>query len=161
MGVEVAALGVPELLAAETATSIVAGTEIVSGAALTAQGASVAGLSALGAEGAATYTAMEGLAGAAAAGATGANILNTAKTVATIASPFASLAAAASGASAARRFGGITNQPAVTPAVTMPTFGNADTLNAMRANIQDQIIRRGRAATILTSPSGSGDKLGN
>ena len=106
----------------------------------------------------------EPFAAGAASGLSGANILNTAKTAATLLSPAASLVQAASGASAEKRVGGATpiiNAPAVTPAVTMPTFGTVDTMNAMRANIQQQLVRRGRAATILTSPSGEGTKLGN
>ena len=96
------------------------------------------------------------------------SLVSGAKTAATILSPVTSLVQAASGANAARaagtRAGGATpiiNAPAVTPPVTMPTFGTVDTLNAMRANIQQQLVRRGRAATILTSETGSGTKLGN
>jgi hypothetical protein len=157
-----AELVVPELLAGEVIAGeavsgvFAAGAGELAGAAASYAGAgeAVSGL----------YAAGSGeLAGAAASYEAGsmANILNTAKTVATIASPFASLAAAASVANAARRVGGITNQPAVTPAVTMPTFGNVDTMNALRSNIQQQLVRRGRQATILTSQTGSGDKLGN
>lgn len=148
--------------AAEVAgSSLIGGTEVVAGAALTPGGASIAALNTLGPSGIATYGAMEGLAGVA-AGATGASsVFNSLKSAASILSPVSSLVSAASGTTTRIGKNSITNGPAVAPAVTMPTFGNADTLNAMRSNIQEQIVRRGRSATILTSPTGSGDKLGN
>lgn len=111
------------------------------------------------------WSAAEPFAAGAASGVSGSSILNSAKTIATIASPITSLVQAAGGVESAKRAGSsITNAtqtPIVTPPVTMPTFGNADTLNSMRANIQEQLVRRGRAATILTSETGGGSKLGN
>lgn len=90
------------------------------------------------------------------------------KTAATIINPIMSLAGAVGGVKAAKdqanAISAIANKDTtpltVAPPVPMPTAGNADTLNAMRANIQEQVVRRGRAATILTSPS-DGTKLGS
>ena len=86
----------------------------------------------------------------------GSELVSGFKTAATILSPISSIAQLASG----ERIQPMVNGPGVKPAVTMPTFGSADTLNAMRADIQEQVVRRGRAATILTSPTGEGTKLG-
>lgn len=150
---------------AASTSSIIGGTEVVPGAALTAGGASEAGLALLGPSGAATYGAMEGLAGATAADVGVGSALSTAKTIATVLSPIASLASASAGISAAKGQSAamaslLNNPPQVAPPVTMPTMGSADTLNSMRSNIQEQMVRRGRASTILTSPS-EGNTLGN
>lgn len=97
----------------------------------------------------------------------GTSLLDSLKTAATVISPLSSLIAAASGVKAAKSLsnvgpgtsiGGVP-APTVAPPVTMPTLGGADTLSAMQANIQEQLVRRGRAATILTNPS-SGGTLG-
>lgn len=84
-------------------------------------------------------------------------LVNGAKTAATIMNPIASMAQLTGN----KRIMPMTNRPAVTPPVTMPTFGSANQLNALRGNIQEQLVRRGRAATILTSETGSGNTLGN
>lgn len=147
--------------AGEAATStLIGGTEVVGGAALTPGGASIAGLSALGESGAATYGAMEGLAAQGAASAVGIKgVLDTAKAVGTILSPVASLAQASAGVKASKG-SSITNAPPIEPPVTMPIMGSPTSMNALRANLQEQTMRRGRASTILTSPD-SGDKLGS
>ena len=165
--------GVGEAAVAEGAKAATeVGSALATETGLTAGGANIAALNTLGPAGVATYSAMETVAGlgaiptVAAGAVTASNILNTAKTVATIASPISSVIQAASGASAVKK--GITNAtgspivaPQVTAPVTMPTFGSQNTLNALRSNIQEQLVRRGRAATILTSPSASSDKLGS
>lgn len=90
-------------------------------------------------------------------------IMRTAKTISTVVSGVSSLAQAAAGisaASAAKKKGVQTDAPQIAAPITMPISGSGDTLNAMRSNIQEQLVRRGRAATILTSPD-SGDKLGS
>ncbi len=98
--------------------------------------------------------------GAAAAGAgAGAGVLSTLKDVATVASPVFSAASTLQGMSAAKRMGSMTGVPQVSPLVPMPSLGDLGTMNAMRANLQQQLQRRGRAATILTAPSG--DRLGS
>lgn len=88
------------------------------------------------------------------------DILGTLKTAATILSPISSIMGAASGISASKKMGVLTAPPAVTPPVTMPILGSGASLNSLRSNIQDQLMRRGRAATILTD-QGSGDRLGS
>lgn len=122
--------------------------------ALAAQGLVQTGVGAWG--------AAEAFSGAA-SGLSAANVLGNLKSAATILSPISSLMQVASGANASKRIGSnaITNGPAITPSVTMPTFGAADTLNAMSANVQEQVVRRGRAATILTSPTSGSDRLGS
>ena len=42
----------------------------------------------------------------------------------------------------------------------MPIFGSPNQLNALRSSIQEQLVRRGRAASILTSDAG-GERLGS
>ncbi len=145
---------------------------IIGDAFLPAALAASEGLATVGTAGAGAFAAPV------ASGITLSGVLDTAKTVATIASPAASIMQAASGEQALRRVGGVTNAtasppvaPVVTPMVQMPTqssegpvIGTPTTIgaiNSLRANIQEQLVRRGRYATILTSPSGSGSKLGN
>ena len=182
------ALGQPELLGLEAGTAAV-GSEAalgelgintaLSASTLTGEAASLAGPAALGGA-AAGATAGEiaatgagtGIIGATGIGSgtasaisTGSNIVSGLKTAATILNPIMSLAGAAGGIQAAKNAASLTNQPTlappvVPPPITMPTGGNADTMNAMRANIQEQVVRRGRAATILTNP-GEGDRLGS
>ncbi len=96
---------------------------------------------------------------AAGAAAAGASALSTIKDVATILSPVSSAAQALGAMDAAKSMGKLTGTPQVAATGRMPTLGDLDTMNAMRGNLQQQLQRRGRAATILTSPSG--DKLGN
>lgn len=49
---------------------------------------------------------------------------------------------------------------AAPPPVTMPTLSDANSAAAMNKSIEDQVQRRGRASTVLTSDQGQGDKLG-
>lgn len=155
-----------------TAAAIFAGPEILAGlggeaaagaaaGGVTAGGASIAGLSALGAEGAATYGAMEGLAGSLAGAGAGAGFLNTVKSIATLANPAVSLLSAIGNVSAAKRVSAeaARKAPAVEPAIKMPIIGDQQSMSVLRANLQQQMFRRGRAASILTDPA-SGDKLG-
>lgn len=108
-----------------------------------------------------TLPAATSIGGSAATGLTFGSAIDTAKTIATVLSPITSIASSAAGISASRNARSLlAGVPQVAPPVTMPSFGSADTLNAMRANIQEQVNRRGRAATILTSPD-SGETLGN
>lgn len=150
---------VADIFAEDVAAPAVIGASEGGAAAGAAAGASYGGAGdyASAAEGAsvsATQTAgmsegIQGLSGA----------INTMKTVATVLSPIASLAASAAGYGAAKRAGKLTDAPAVAPPVTMPSFGSVDTMNTMRGSIQEQMMRRGRAATILTQQD-SGNRLG-
>ncbi len=155
---EAGAKGAADVVAGTAGADLVAAGDVAGAgffadtATVAATGAPLAGSAAIGPVGTTIFNASSGIS----------NILNTAKTVASIASPITSLMQTASGVSASKTSAAksITNQPLVAPPVTMPTFGSADTLNAMRSNIQEQLVRRGRAATILTD-SASGTKLGN
>ena len=133
-----------EVAAPEAAATAKGAAEV--GAGVGSFGGDIAfGMGASAAEVAAYDAATSAALGLTGSGITVPNIINTAKTAATILSPAASLVQAASGASAAKRVGGATpiiNAPAVTPPVTMPTFGTVDTMNAMRSNIQQQLVRR-------------------
>lgn len=86
----------------------------------------------------------------------GAGVLNGLKTAATILSPAASIISAASGLGAAGKNGLI--RPNVPPLTTMPISGSPTAFSAQQASLASQALRRGRAATILTSPDGQ--KLG-
>lgn len=96
-------------------------------------------------------------AGAAAAGAGAAGYLSTIKNVATVLSPISSVISAASGIRASRAMAK-TAAPGVPAPVTMPIFGSGQTFKSMRDQADVAATRRGRAATILTAPTG--EKLG-
>ena len=87
---------------------------------------------------------------------TASSAARTLKSISTIVSPVASLAATAANVSASRKGAG--RGPTVAPPVTMPTFGNPNTIAGQRASIVEQLRRQGRASTILTGSGG--DKLG-
>lgn len=175
IGIGALAFGQPELLGLDAGTAAV-GSEAALGelGINTALDAGTVGGIAAGSTAAdvAATGAGTGILGATGIGAgtanaisTGSNIVSGLKTAATILNPIMSLAGAAGGIQAAKNAASLTNQPTlappvVPPPITMPTAGNADTLNSMRANIQEQVVRRGRAATILTNPS-EGDRLGS
>lgn len=89
----------------------------------------------------------------------GAGVLQTIKDAATILSPVASIAASASGIAAAKRAGALSTMPRVAPSTPVPSFGSPIVSQAQQASFTEQLRRRGRAATILTSPS-EGEKLG-
>ncbi len=111
--------------------------------------------------GASAGTAAGGGTVAAGAGAGASSALATAKTLATLITPIASLISAASAASTAKSAReSLGAGPQVSPPVTMPIFGSQDNLDAMRASIREQLVRRGRASTILTSEAATGDRLG-
>lgn len=92
----------------------------------------------------------EALAAPAAAGGTLASVGSALKTASTILAPTASIAASASSIKAARKLG--SGAPLIAPKSDMPSNGNANTITAQRASVTEQLRRRGRAATILTSP---------
>lgn len=159
-GVELVA---PEILAAEAGSAVIgasagaatagaaAGSALAAGTGLAAGAAG--GLTAAGLSGAALGA---GLAG----GVTAAGVLSNLKTAATIASPIVGLAQAASGIKAAKIGRSIT-APTVTPPTAMPVFGSGNQLNALRADIQEQLMRRGRAASILTAEAPGGERFGS
>lgn len=93
-----------------------------------------------------------------------AGTLETLKTAGTILSPVASLASASAGIDASKRSAaGLANgvsAPTVAAPITMPILGEASNINSLKANLQEQLVRRGRAATILTAPD-DGGKLGS
>lgn len=158
-----AALGTGITAGAITESAIGLGSGLVAGApAVGAMGAGAlgTGLSLTAAE-AATALGAGALAATAAGGATAAgtapSFLDTMKSVATVLSPVSSIISAASGIGAARRMNSLA-QPAVPAPVTMPTAGGPNTLAAQNASFAEQLMRRGRAATILTQPSS--EKLG-
>jgi hypothetical protein len=91
--------------------------------------------------------------GTAATGTTTADVLKTAKTVATVLQPALVLAQAASNAKMARQLKQQSELTAPAP-VTLPTRGNENTIIAQQAALRQQLSRRGRASTILTSPGG-------
>lgn len=157
--------GAAATTAATAATDVAAGTAIESGA---ATGSSA--FEGAAATDVASGTAIEsgGLTGSSpfAGAPTGpvgpdfGSIFNGIKSVSSVLSPIMSLAQASSGVSAARRASLSAGSPQIASPIAMPTIGSADTLNTLRSSIQEQMVRRGRAATILTSPD-SGDRLGS
>ena len=93
-------------------------------------------------------------------GAVGSGItLKTLKDVATVLTPVASIVQTASGIQASRRLGATGAAPAVEPVAGMPIAGAGTFGQTVRNSLIDQLNRRGRAATILTAPSG--EKLGS
>jgi hypothetical protein len=82
-----------------------------------------------------------------------AKFLATAKTVATVLQPALILAQASSNAQMARELKQQSELKAPAP-VTLPTRGNENTIIAQQAALRQQLSRRGRASTILTSPGG-------
>lgn len=85
------------------------------------------------------------------AGRTAADAFQTIKSAATILSPIASIAASASGISAAKRAASLSTMPRVAPSTPIPSFGSPIVGQAQQASFTEQLRRRGRAATILTS----------
>lgn len=85
--------------------------------------------------------------------------LKTAKDVATVLTPVASIVQTASGIQASKRLGATGAPPAVEPVAGMPIAGAGTFGQTVRNSLIDQLNRRGRAATILTAPSG--EKLGS
>lgn len=135
-------------------TALVAG-GMAAGGAYSALAAPEGGAAAAGTAGTAgTESAAGTAAGTAGTAATeGGSSLATLKAIATVLSPVLSIASSAASIGASKKSGQLNDSPVVAAPVTMPTAGSADTLNAMRSDIQEQITRRGRAATILTSPA--------
>jgi hypothetical protein len=86
----------------------------------------------------------------------GSSVASSLKNAATILTPVASLAASASGISASRKMGAI---PKVQGPALMPSAGGPNTIATQRAAVTEQLRRRGRAASILTTPDS--DKLGS
>lgn len=83
------------------------------------------------------------------------------KDAVTILAPAASLAAASSGLAAAKRpgFGTSSTPLTVLSPTPMPTLGGPDSILKTRGAVTEQLMRRGRASTILTAPDG--EKLGS
>jgi hypothetical protein len=82
-----------------------------------------------------------------------------AKTAATILSPVNALMQADASRQVSKSIANIP-KPTVTEPTSMPIFGSPNQLNALRSSIQEQLVRRGRAASILTSEAG-GERLGS
>ena len=74
--------------------------------------------------------------------------IDTLKDIATILTPITSLIAADAA------YNQDTQMPDLTPlsATPMPSLGGPNTILAQRASVAEQLARRGRASTILTSP---------
>lgn len=88
------------------------------------------------------------------------SLLSSLKTAATVLTPVSSLLAAASGVSASKKAAAAKAPQAAAPVPMPDTTNGKGVLSApvvQRAAIQDQLARRGRASTILTSAN---DKLG-
>ena len=115
-------------------------------AAGTAAAAAETGTAASGTEAATTATT-------ATAPTTTAKFLANAKTVATVLQPALVLAQASSNSKMARELKQQSELTAPAP-VTLPTRGNENTIIAQQAALKQQLSRRGRASTILTSPGG-------
>lgn len=104
---------------------------------------------------------------------TAAAVVQGVKGLATVAGPVVSLASAASSVDASRKLGAAARAqsggptgsvlgvpaPTVFPPATMPVFGS-QSLEIQRRSLTEQLQRRGRASTILTADSPTGDKLG-
>lgn len=93
--------------------------------------------------------------GGAAAGGGGFNFLSSLKDVATVLSPVSSLVQAAGALSAKPGTISLT----APPPVTMPIGGGPISFTAQQNDITANLLRRGRASTVLTDTGG--DKLGN
>lgn len=150
------AYGASALLGAAGAATAGAGadtaTPIAGAGAAGAAGGAAGGAAASGAAGA-------GTAGAASSGLSFGSLLGYAKTAATILGPVASVMSAASGINAAKQMAKVAGTPQVPSPVTMPIFGSGQTQMSMQDEAAVQAARRGRAATILTAPSG--ERLGS
>lgn len=102
-----------------------------------------------------TQVGTAGASGTAASAASSAgSTIGTIKDIATVLSAAGSVIGAASGLDASRKAGRA--PPPVPPPVTMPSADSPITRIAQQNSIFEQIMRRGRASTILTSPSGFG-----
>lgn len=101
-----------------------------------------------------------------AGGATGGSkgVLDSLKTAATVLAPTMSLISAASGIRASQQMAATAKSgqgtPAVFPPATMPVFGNQQTMAVERASLAEQVRRRGRASTVLTSDAPAAERLG-
>lgn len=108
----------------------------------------------------ASEAATPGAISAGGAAVAGADIIGTLKTAATILSPVSSLLSAASGVRQAQSLRTVGVEPPPVPAPTqVPVFGGAPIQRAETNAFVEQVRRRGRASTILTSPTG--ERLGS
>lgn len=74
--------------------------------------------------------------------------------VATILTPVASIFGAGAALRGAKAAAASANQmPRIQPPPEMPTIGSPNTIIAERGAVTEQLRRRGRASTIMTSPS--------
>ncbi len=93
----------------------------------------------------------------------GASTIKGVKDALSIAAPLASLGVSAKALDASKKLGDQSglNAPAVFPPNTMPVFGNTENLGAQRRALTEQLVRRGRASTVLTGDSAQSERLGS
>lgn len=86
-----------------------------------------------------------------------AGVMSLVKDISTVLSGIGTLAALSNANKASSNMkSAASDSPQVTPSITLPTFASPITRAAQQNSIFEQLMRRGRASTILTTPSGLG-----